>query len=559
MKWKTLQHNGILFPPDFKSQGIKIKINGEHVEPSLIQEEMVYQWAKKKDAPKPGTTEKYVEDLIFQKNFILDFSKTLNGKFKNLKYTDVDFTQAYKLVEKEKEAKELMTKEEKKALALKRKEIREEMKIKYGKAIMDGQEVEVGNYMAEPPGIFMGRGEHPMRGRYKPQVTTKDVTLNLGKESKVPEGKWGKIVHDKNSMWIANWMDALTQKRKYVWLADTAGIKQERDQAKYDKAIRLAKEIENVRVHIAKDMQSKEHKTKRIATACYLIYRTAMRVGDEKDPDEADTVGATTLRKEHIKLTENSIEFDFLGKDSVRWQETITVEGHDKQFHDNLKELIANKKNTQEIFHGITSRHVNAYYSTLVKGLTAKVFRTYLASSVVSKYLRDHANVKSESNVKKLFHAKMANLNSAIMCNHKRTIPKNFEQSLQKKKDTLSNVEKSKPWLKSEESLKKAESIAQKTKKQKERVKKIKIQIRNRKAKHAERIEKLQLQIELTQKTRDHNLGTSLRNYIDPRIFKTWTDEVVAEWEKLYTSALQKKFLWVKSDNSKWSEISKQY
>ena len=559
MKWKTLQHNGILFPPDFKSQGIKIKINGERIEPSLIQEEMAYQWAKKKDAPKPGTTKKYVEDTVFQKNFILDFAKTFNGKFKNLKYTDVDFTQAYKLVDKEKEAKELMTKEEKKALALKRKEIREEMKMKYGKAIIDGQEVDVGNYMAEPPGIFMGRGEHPMRGRYKPQVTAKDVTLNLGKESKVPEGKWGKIVHDRDSMWIASWMDALTQKRKYVWLADTAGIKQERDQAKYDKAKNLAKEIENVKAHIAKDMQSKERKTRRISTACYLIYRTAMRVGDEKDPDEADTVGATTLRKEHIKLTGSTIEFDFLGKDSVRWQEAIPAEGLDKQFHDNLKELIANKKDDQEIFDGITSRHVNAYYSTLVKGLSAKVFRTYLASSVVSKYLRDHANIKSESNMKKIFHAKMANLDSAIMCNHKRTIPKNFEQSLQKKKDTLSNVKKSKPWLKSEESLKKAESIAQKTKKQKERVKKIKIQIRNRKAKHAERIEKLQLQIKLTQKTRDHNLGTSLRNYIDPRIFKTWTDEVAAEWEKLYTSALQKKFLWVKSDDSKWSEISKQY
>jgi len=360
MKWKTLQHNGILFPPDFKSQGIKIKINGERVEPSLIQEEMVYQWAKKKDAPKPGTTEKYVEDPVFQKNFISDFAKTFNGKFKNIKYTDVDFAQAYKLVDKEKEAKELMTKEEKKALALKRKEIREEMKIKYGKAVMDGQEVEVGNYMAEPPGIFMGRGEHPMRGRYKPQVTTKDVTLNLGKESKIPEGKWGKIVHDRDSMWIASWMDALTQKRKYVWLADTAGIKQERDQAKYDKAKNLAKKIENVKVQIVKDMQSKEHKTKRIATACYLIYRTAMRVGDEKDPDEADTVGATTLRKEHIKLTGSTIEFDFLGKDSVRWQESIPAEGIDKQFHDNLKELISNKKNTQEIFDGITSRHVNA-------------------------------------------------------------------------------------------------------------------------------------------------------------------------------------------------------
>jgi len=540
-KWKTLQHNGILFPPDFKSQGIKIKIDDEHVEPDLVQEEMVYQWAKKKDAPKPGTTEKYVEEPVFQKNFISDFAKTFNGKFKSLKYTDVDFTQAYKLVDKEKEAKELMTKEEKKALSLKRKEIREEMKIKYGKAVMDGQEVEVGNYMAEPPGIFMGRGEHPMRGRYKPQVTTKDVTLNLGKESKVPEGKWGKIVHDRDSMWIASWMDALTQKRKYVWLADTAGIKQERDQAKYDKAKNLAKEIENVKAHIAKDMQSKERKTRRISTACYLIYRTAMRVGDEKDPDEADTVGATTLRKEHIKLTENSIEFDFLGKDSVRWQESIPAEGLDKQFHDNLKELISNKKNTQEIFDDITSRHVNAYYSTLVKGLTAKVFRTYLASSVVSKYLRNHDNIKSESNMKKLFHAKMANLDAAKMCNHKRTIPKNFEQSLQKKKDTLSNVQQSKPWQKSEESLKKAQSKTLKTekqnKKQRERIRKIKTMIKNRKAKHAERIEKLQLQIELTQKTRDHNLGTSLRNYIDPRIFKTWTDEVMAEWEKLYTSA----------------------
>jgi len=562
-KWKTLQHNGILFPPDFESKEIKIKIKGENVVLDLVQEEMVYQWAKKKDAPKPGMTEKYVEDPIFQKNFVSDFAQTFNGKFSNLEYSDIDFSEVYKLADKEKEEKELMTKEEKKALALTRKEIREEMKAEYGRGIIDGKEVEIGNYMAEPPGIFMGRGEHPMRGRYKPRVTSNDVTLNLGKEAKVPEGKWGKIVHDRDSMWIASWMDILTQKRKYVWLADTAGIKQERDQAKYDKARNLSKEIESVKTQIVKDMQNKEQKTKRIATACYLIYRTAMRVGDEKDPDEADTVGATTLRKEHVKLTENEIQFDFLGKDSVRWKETIPAEGHDKQFYDNLKESISNKKDSEEIFDGITSRHVNAYYSTIVKGLSAKVFRTYLASSVVSKYLRDHDNIKSESDMKKMFHGKLANLNAAIMCNHKRTIPKNFELSLQKKKDTLKNVGKTKPWEKSEVLLKKAQSKIVKTEKQKkeknERIKKIKTVIRKRKGKHIERIEKLELQINLTEKTRDYNLGTSLRNYIDPRIFKTWTDEVGAEWEKLYTSALQKKFLWVKNINSKWSQISKEY
>ena len=44
-------------------------------------------------------------------------------------------------------------------------------------------------------------------------------------------------------MWMASWTDYLTQKRKYVWLADTAGIKQDRDKAKYDKAKMLAGEI----------------------------------------------------------------------------------------------------------------------------------------------------------------------------------------------------------------------------------------------------------------------------------------------------------------------------
>lgn len=522
MKWKTLQHNGILFPPAFESQGIKIKIKGEKMNLDLLQEEMIYQWAKKKDTP-------YAQDKVFQKNFTADFAKTLDPKFKNIKYEDIDFSEAFKVVDKEKDLKVMMTKEEKKSLAAKRKELREEMKEKYGKAIMDGQDVEVANYMAEPPGIFIGRGEHPLRGKWKKRVTPEDVILNLGKDAKAPPGKWGKIIHDHNSMWLASWMDDLTQKRKYVWLADTAGLKQERDQAKYDKATKLAKEIEKIKDSIVKDMKSRDPKLSRIATACYLIYRTAMRVGDEKDPDEADTVGATTLRKEHIKLTGKAIEFDFLGKDSVRWQETVPAEGQDKQFYDNLDKLIANKKPKDEIFDGITSRHVNAYYSSIVKGLTAKVFRTYLASTVVNNYLKNHDKIKTKSVNEKIYHAKMANLEAAKMCNHKRTIPKTYESALLKKKETLKKAKESTP----------------KTEKQKENLK--------------DRIEKLKLQIDLSEKTKDYNLGTSLRNYIDPRVFKAWTDEVGAEWEKLYTAALQKKFLWVKNADVKWKDISQQY
>ena len=111
--------------------------------------------------------------------------------------------------------------------------------------------------------------------------------------------------------------------------------------------------------------------------------------------------------------------------------------------------------------------------------------------------------------------------------------------------------------------MKKAESATAKTDTQKEkqieRIKKSKTQIRKTKQKHKDRIEKLKLQVDLKKKTKDYNLGTSLRNYIDPRIFKSWTDDVDAEWEKLYTAALQKKFLWVKSENESWNQVSKQY
>ena len=556
MKWKKLEHNGILFPPDFETKKIKITIKGENVDLDINQEEMVYQWAKKKDTP-------YVQDKVFQKNFLADFANTFGSKYKKLELEDVDFKNAFKVVDKEKDAKELLTKEEKKALAAKRKELREEMKEKFGKGKMDGNEVEIANYMAEPPGIFIGRGEHPLRGKWKPKVTSKEVTLNLGKEAKVPKGDWGKIVHDQDSMWMASWTDYLTQKRKYVWLADTAGIKQDRDKAKYDKAKKLAQEIETVKTKIVKDMESKDAKIRRISTVCWLIYRTAMRVGDEKDPDEADTVGATTLRKEHVELTSDAIKFDFLGKDSVRWQETVPAVGNDKQFHENLKELTAKIKATDEIFGNLTSRDVNEYYKTVVKGLTAKVFRTFSASTVVSKYLNENGDVKKGSQMEKLYHAKLANLEAAIMCNHKRTIPKTFEQSLQKKRDTLKTAEKATPWKKNEEVLKKAESTKTKTdaqeKKRKERITKIKGMIKKSKAKQKERVEKLRLQLDLTEKTRDYNLGTSLRNYIDPRIFKSWTDEVTADWEKLYTAALQKKFLWVKSENESWQNVSKHY
>ena len=224
-----------------------------------------------------------------------------------------------------------------------------------------------------------------------------------------------------------------------------------------------------------------------------------------------------------------------------------------------IQKIIEKKKPKDEIFEDITSRHVNQYYSSIVKGLSAKVFRTYLATTVVKNYLIEHDNIKTKSANEKLYHAKLANLEAAVMCNHKRTIPKTFEQTLQKKRDSIKKLKEQKVWEKTKDTLKKVEDKEPKTEIQKKsktkRIKTLNEQIKKQKAKHKERLQKLELQLDLSEKTKDYAIGTSLRNYIDPRVFKAWTDEVGAEWEKLYTAALQKKFLWVKDEDVKWKDL----
>ena len=57
-----------------------------------------------------------------------------------------------------------------------------------------------------------------------------------------------------------------------------------------------------------------------------FIENLALRVGNEKGSDEADTVGVSSLRVEHIEfLDNNKIKLDFLGIDSVRYVNKFDV------------------------------------------------------------------------------------------------------------------------------------------------------------------------------------------------------------------------------------------
>jgi len=544
LKWQTLQHNGIAFPPEYKPRGISISLVGEEYSLNADQEELIYAWAKKKDTH-------YVRDNVFESNFLIDLRSILPSKFGSVKkISELDLANAYRLVDEENRLKEVekerirnLPRDEKRLISQSKKNERERLRSIYGLATVDGVTVEIANWLVEPPGLFMGRGQHPLRGRWKPRVLPQDVILNLGENAEVPEGNWKAIVNDHTSTWLATWIENLTGKRKYMWLHDSSTLRQNSDKEKYDRANILGKRINKVHEKIVSKMiNSKDLRQKKISTVCYLINKLAMRVGDEKDPDEADTVGASTLRVEHIRFPIHqgikSIEFNFLGKDSVPWQKSLEINSRDTEaLYLNMELFMKGKKPNEQIFDGITSAKVNSFLRSIdqknVPGLTAKVFRTYIATQIVKEALaRPPISVnKRSSEMEKIYVAKSANLVAAVTCNHKKGIDVNnpasklalerFQNSVEKKQEAIRKIEND------------IASHKWKTDLQKKRM--------------MDRLEKVQIMLRLQKETRDYNLGTSLRNYIDPRVLKSWMSHVELDWKRVFTSTLQRKFRWVET------------
>jgi DNA topoisomerase-1 len=506
------------------------------------QEEMAVAWVKKLET-------EYAKDKVFARNFFDDFGAVLGVKEK-ISPEDIDFSEIIKIVEKERNEKINMSREEKKRLAEERKKIRENNKEKYGYVTVDSERVEVSNYVVEPGSIFMGRGKHPLRGRWKKGAKESDITLNLSPDSKVPTGNWKQIVWESDFMWIAKWDDKLRRKEKYVWLSDTSRIKQDREIEKFDKARELEKEYETVKKHIIENLSSEDLKRRKIATVCYLIDALSMRVGDEKDEDEADTVGATTLTKDNVIIKDNNlVKFDFLGKDSVRWEKELILP---EQVVKNLKEFILNSQFI--IFDGVKSENVKFFLNEVVAGLTPKAFRTYHATKAVDDYLKNNNVSKDELEDYKKYFATIANLQAAVVCNHKRTLPKNWDQTLQKRVERLKTLKKKINEKRKisivvlEQRIKRLEmKMTEKRKlKLKDYDNKLKIlKTKRMTEKEEEKIKKMELKIETMKETRDYNLNTSLKSYIDPRVYLMWCKKVNFDWKKYYPKTLQRKFSWI--------------
>lgn len=514
-QWTVFRHNGPMFSDEYKPHNIPLIINGQKINLKPHIEEKITAYAKY-----IGTD--YTDNLRFNKNFFneikKDFPNTSLEEFNNF-----DFSLIRKHLEKEKQEKINKSKETKDKI----KEKQSQLEQPYSIAQIDGSEHKIGNFKIEPPGIFLGRGSHPKIGQWKKRILPTDVTLNLDKEAPIPKPhlypneKWKNIVHQKESIWLATWKDEITGKNKYVFPSVEGSFKSESDKEKFDLAKNLKKKINSIRIKFMLDLKSEDLTTRQFATALYFIDEMALRVGTKKDTKEqADTVGVTSLRVEHIILQDNNnIRLDFLGKDSIRFCKVIKVH---EDVYTNLKDFTLDKDKKHDLFDKINSNTLNNYLKSFMKDLSAKVWRTFKASNIFQKELNKikEDEIKNFNENEKINYLlskfNYANTQVALLCNHQKGISKNFDDQIDKIKDRIKQLRKKKTTAKSKEK--------QNT--------------------YANKITLEKSKLETKTKMKNVSLGTSKTNYIDPRIIMAFSKKFNFPLEKLFTKTLLARFEW---------------
>ncbi|PXF50133.1 DNA topoisomerase 1 [Gracilariopsis chorda] len=568
LKWSTLVHNGVVFPPEYVPHNKPLIYKESTISLGPAAEEIATFYAEKL-----GTD--YVKRPKFNANFFEDFRASMKGTpayaiVKKLEHCD--FSLIHQHVEEYRRAKKAMSQEEKQA----KKKLEEELASKYLYAYVDGRKEKLGSYKIEPPGLFMGRGDHPKQGKVKKRIYPEEVTINIGEDAAIPEcpmpgHHWGAIVHKHDVTWVCYWKERVTNQAKYLWFAAGSTFKGMSDHAKFEKARKLHKYIDNIRRDYRNDWKAKSKEVRQRAVAMYLIDKLALRVGNEKGDDEADTVGCCSLRVEHIKFhPPSTIELNFLGKDSIEYRNTVEIE---RLAFEALKLFCRGKRPGDEVFHRLSVQGLNDYLKSSMDGLSAKVFRTYNASITLDRLLQETPSDMTPDELVVYFNKQ--NKEVAILCNHQRSLPKTHEaqmQKMDKKKNEI--IEWLEELKRGKSALKrlKAGSSVELTKMRPEKPQFTEDMTREQRAEERKRaneapristsvkrnltqleteIIKVEARLSKTESTmimkddlKTVALGTSKINYIDPRIVVAWCKKHDIQIEKIFPKTLQVKFAW---------------
>jgi DNA topoisomerase-1 len=193
-------------------------------------------------------------------------------------------------------------------------------------------------------------------------------------------------------------------RRQYLYHADYRAA---REQAKYDKLIRFADALPELRAAMSAHMSLEPLEPEwTCAVAVRLMNQTWFRVGEERYRREHNTFGITTLRKSHVTLHGSRIAFHFRGKHRA-WVRTVLV---DSELADAMRMLIRQPgrgrlfryRGEDDELYNLSSRRLNDYIQEFLgEEFTAKDFRTWGGTLLAAIALAEYGPVETKTQAKR--------------------------------------------------------------------------------------------------------------------------------------------------------------
>ncbi len=199
-----------------------------------------------------------------------------------------------------------------------------------------------------------------------------------------------------------------------VWGFDARGRKQYRyhpravqkgEMRKFYRIAQLGRDLPKIRKTFHRDLARRDFSLERVAAGIVLLISEAfIRVGSEKYEKENNTFGITTLRKSHVVVEGDTVEFKFVGKRSIHHRAVVSSA--------NLARFVESLLGTpgSRLFRyaidgewlNIDARDVNDYIEKTANfPYTAKDFRTWGGTLRAATVLAEIGAGKNENGRKK--------------------------------------------------------------------------------------------------------------------------------------------------------------
>jgi DNA topoisomerase-1 len=193
-------------------------------------------------------------------------------------------------------------------------------------------------------------------------------------------------------------------RRQYLYHPE---YRAQQEQEKFDKLVRFAERLPDLRGAMAKDMEGEPLSPDWVcALALRLINLGWFRVGTERYARTTRTFGITTLRKGHVSVRGSRITFKYRGKHRVLVRTAIV----DEELADAMKKLIqlpgGRRLFRYEIdgsLSNLTGAHLNDYIEKhMGDEFTAKDFRTWGGTLIAAIEFAERGAPETEAEARKV-------------------------------------------------------------------------------------------------------------------------------------------------------------